>query len=501
MTATLNPAAMRGSLFALMCLALTALCITFGYVAYQARQDAGRDLSVVAENLVAAVSHDVDQNLEMLDSTLRSIAEGWSDTDIQALAPGLRQRVLFDHISSKHATNWLAVVDEHGIVQAASEQSFFKIPTVEDRDYFRVHRTSTDIGLFVSKPIISRATGALIVALSRRISKHDGSFGGAAIAIVPLTYLDELYGGLDLGGDGKITLFRTEGTVLFRKPFVEGDIDRNVRATDGFHRVSTARSGSFEGMSPVDGVNRLVSFHRVGKLPLIQVVELSTDKVYADWWRKTLIVGGVLGLLCLSSLSLLFLLHAELARRVVAESAMKRLAATDGLTELANRRRFNECLEIEWNRAMRARSQLSLLMIDADHFKAYNDACGHLRGDDLLKAMARTMADSVHRPGDLVARYGGEEFAILLPETDLGGAVAVAETMRAAVAGLREEHPAAPLPIVTVSIGIACLSPRVNQASQDLVLQADTALYLAKAEGRNCSRVASLQPARLAIAS
>ena len=501
MSSTWNLAAMRGSLFAFMCFALAALCVTFGYVAYQARQDAGRDLSVEAENLVSAVAHDVDQNLEMLDVTLQSIAQGWSDADIHALAPGLRQRVLFDHLASTRATDSLAVADENGVVMTASDLAHARIRSVEDRDYFLVHRANTDIGLFVSKPIVSRATGAWVVALSRRINKQDGSFGGAAIAIVSLSYLDSLYGALDLGSDGKITLFRTEGTVLFRKPFVKSDIARNVRTDGGFGRVSNARSGSFEGASPIDGVDRLVSFHRIGKLPLIQVVELSTEKVYADWWRKTMIVGSLLGLLCLSSLSLLLLLYAELARRVEAEAAMGRLATTDGLTGLANRRRFDECLDLEWTRAMRARSRLCLLMIDADHFKGYNDAYGHLKGDDLLQLLARTMAASVHRPGDHVARYGGEEFAIMLPDTDLAGALVVAETVREAVAGLQEQHPAASMPVVTVSIGVTCLIPRSNQPSQELVRAADDALYLAKADGRNCVRAASLGRRELAIAS
>ena len=430
-----NLASMRGPLFGMMCTALLALCVIFGVVAYQTRQSAGRDLTVAAENLVSATAHDVDQNLETLDLTLRSIAQAWGDPDIQALSPGLRQRVLFDRSAAARTADTLVVLDQDGTVQATSNPAVFIVKSLEDRDYFRVHRSSDDIGLFVSKPIVSRTTGKWVVVLSRRINSRDGSFGGAVTAIVPLTYLDELYGGLNLGGDGKITLFRTDGTVLFRKPFVPDDIDRSVRASDGFNRVRGAAPGSFEGESPIDGVRRLISFHRIGKLPLIQVVELSADNAYAEWWHKTLIVGIVLGLLCLSSLSLLLLLHAELARRIATEAAMSRLAATDGLTDVANRRRFDECLEIEWYRAMRERLQISLLMIDADHFKAYNDALGHLKGDDLLRAMARTMTANVHRPGDLVARYGGEEFAVLLPSTDAAGALVVAETIRAAVAG------------------------------------------------------------------
>lgn len=496
-----NLASVRGPLFGIMCAALLALCVIFAGVAYRTLDDVGRDLTVAAENLVSATAHDVDQNLEMLDLTLQSIARAWSDPDIQALAPGLRQRVLFDHSVAAQATDSIVLIDRYGKAQAASDPTSVIVRSLEDRDYFRVHRNSNDVGLFVSKPIVSRATGKWVVVLSRRINNQDGSFGGAATAVVSLTYLDELYGALNLGSDGKITLFRTDGTVLFRKPFVPEDIDRNFRASDGFNRVRGASAGSFEGASPVDGVKRLISFHRVGKLPLIQVVELSADTAYADWWHKTLIVGVVLGLLCLSSLSLLLLLHAELARRIATEAAMARLAATDGLTEVANRRRFDEGLEIEWFRAMRERLQLSLLMIDADHFKAYNDAMGHQKGDDLLRAIARTMVTNVHRPGDLVARYGGEEFAVLLPNTDPAGAFAVAEAIRTAVVALAERHPNAPTPVATVSIGVACMRPRHGQSSELLVFEADAALYLAKAEGRDCVRLAMPSPEPMSLAS
>lgn len=496
-----NLAAMRGPLFGLMCTALLTLCVIFGTVAYQTRQDAGRDLKVAAENLVSATAHDVDQNLEALDLALQSIARAWSDPDIAALTPGLQQRVMFDRWVMARTTSSFALLDPNGKVQAASDPKNMIARSLEDRDYFRVHRNTDDVGLFVSKPVVSRSTGEWIVVLSRRVNNRDGSFGGVAIASVSLTYLDELYGTLNLGTDGKITLFRTDGTVLFRKPFVPGEIDQSFRASDGFNRLRIASAGSFEGPSPIDEVKRLISFHRIGKLPLIQVVELSADNAYADWWHKTLIVGIVLGLLSLSSLSLLLLLHAELARRIVAEAAMARLAATDGLTEVANRRRFDEGLETEWSRAMREQLQVSLLMIDADHFKAYNDAMGHLRGDDLLKAMARTMVANVHRPGDLVARYGGEEFAVLLPNTDVAGALAVAEAIRTAVERLSERHPRDAAAVATVSIGIACLRPRHGQSSQLLILDADAALYRAKADGRNCSRIGAPPPARLSIAS
>ncbi|MCW6513278.1 sensor domain-containing diguanylate cyclase, partial [Lichenifustis flavocetrariae] len=359
-----------------------------------------------------------------------------------------------------------------------------------DRDYFKVHTTGNDVGLFVSKPFLSRISGTWTIALTRRINNPDGSFGGVALASLKLSYLDKLYATLNQGAEDAITLFRTDGTVVTRKPFVSDVVNKSFRASDSFTRIRTPPVGSFEGPSPVSGQERLISFHRVGALPLIQVIEISAKGAYADWWRKTVIVGSVLGLLCLSSVSLLVLLNIELARRVKVEAVLARLAMTDGLTEVANRRRFDEVLETEWQRAMRDRTSIALLMIDADHFKAYNDTFGHQKGDELLRNLAACVASHVHRPADLVARYGGEEFVVLLPRTDLTGALAVAEMMRTAIVALAAPHPKAARKVATVSIGVTCMQPNRMSRSDELVTRADAALYQAKLDGRDCCRSA-----------
>lgn len=493
-TVLTDPASwVRRLLFATMCAALAALCMIFGWVSYQARRDVGRDVATAAGNLASAVAHDVDRNFETMDLSLQAAVRAWNDPDVQALGPALKQLALFDGSLAAPDTGTMVILDESGIVRANSLEANPKLDDLGDRDYFRVH-LGNDLGLFVSKPFVSRLSGKWIVALSRRISKADGSFGGVVVGTLELSYLDKLYDGLTLGEGGTITLFRTDGTVVTRKPYAEADINRSFRATDGFTRIRVLRAGSFEGESPVDGHDRLISFHRVGNLPLIQVVEVSADQAYAAWWRKTIIVGGVLGLLGLSSLSLLLLLYGELARRIAVEATLARLAGTDGLTEVANRRCFDECLEAEWRRATRDRTQVALLMIDADHFKAFNDAFGHVKGDDLLKGIARAIASSVHRPGDLVARYGGEEFAVLLPATDLKGAMAVAEVVRDAVVGLAEPHPAAAMGVATVSIGVACHRAGLSSSSEQLIRSADAALYAAKTAGRNCCRAAAPGP-------
>ncbi|MFB2706356.1 sensor domain-containing diguanylate cyclase [Marinobacter shengliensis] len=176
-----------------------------------------------------------------------------------------------------------------------------------------------------------------------------------------------------------------------------------------------------------------------------------------------------------------------------ANEQLKAISLTDGLTHVANRRRFDEKLEIEWGRALRHEHELSLLLLDIDHFKRVNDELGHLTGDDCLVALAGILQAEVQRAGDLVARYGGEEFAILLPTTDSEGALLVAERIRKAVAGTpmvtREQD--APVPL-TISVGVATMLPARGVSSPELVRRADEALYAAKDNGRN--RVAVWQP-------
>ena len=165
------------------------------------------------------------------------------------------------------------------------------------------------------------------------------------------------------------------------------------------------------------------------------------------------------------------------------------LSATDGLTGIANRRRFDEVLASEWSRAARSGQPLALVMLDLDFFKPYNDHYGHLAGDDCLRHVARVLAEHLHRGGDLVARYGGEEFVLLASVRDAADALHIAEAARLALAGLALPHAASPFGVVTASLGVALRVPAVGEATDLLVQQADRALYQAKAQGRNQTRM------------
>jgi diguanylate cyclase (GGDEF)-like protein len=165
---------------------------------------------------------------------------------------------------------------------------------------------------------------------------------------------------------------------------------------------------------------------------------------------------------------------------------LKEQTLIDGLTGLANRQRFDEQLKMEWNRAQRHSKPLSLLMIDIDHFKRYNDRYGHLEGDDCLKAVASALRGGARRLSDLVARWGGEEFACLLPDTDSGQAAVIANGMLKAVQDLQLKHEDSETsPFVSVSIGLSICIPQAKNKVETFIQEADKALYVAKRSGRN----------------
>lgn len=212
-----------------------------------------------------------------------------------------------------------------------------------------------------------------------------------------------------------------------------------------------------------------------------------TDRFSLGWYVSKL--GSLL-----TSMAVLVSLFADLTllyRRVLqTNQLLASLAHQDGLTGLANRRKFDQVLELEWRRAHRFGQPLSLLMIDVDYFKKYNDRFGHIGGDECLRAVATILQDCAQRPGDLAARYGGEEFAIILPATGSAGAMELASQIRHRLSEAALPHPDAQSGYISVSIGVSTVGAGSAIQAEALIRTADEALYLAKKEGRNCARLA-----------
>jgi diguanylate cyclase (GGDEF)-like protein len=232
-------------------------------------------------------------------------------------------------------------------------------------------------------------------------------------------------------------------------------------------------------------------YSQIGDLPLVVSVGQSTADIYAQRSQFAFGVSFMLVLLCAVAIGLAMYLASELVHRKDAETKLATLAATDGLTSLSNRRQFNEVIAREWQRAMREKSQLALLMLDADNFKSYNDINGHQAGDALLKTVGAAIASSIGRGGDIGARYGGDEFAILLPNTSADGAERVAKKIRQTFAELCERER---IVCSGLSIGIASITPAADERFGELVGLADLALYRAKDLGRNRTEVAMRTP-------
>jgi diguanylate cyclase (GGDEF)-like protein len=166
-----------------------------------------------------------------------------------------------------------------------------------------------------------------------------------------------------------------------------------------------------------------------------------------------------------------------------ANQELHSLALKDGLTNIANRRCFDQYLEQEWQRQSRSKAALSLILCDVDRFKAYNDIYGHQMGDDCLRQVAAAISRILKRPADLVARYGGEEFGLILPNTEINGAMHIAEEIRSQVKALAISHPNSQY--ITLSLGVACIIPNYKSSPATLIAAADRALYQAKEQGRD----------------
>nr|WP_324256889.1 sensor domain-containing diguanylate cyclase [Cellvibrio fontiphilus] len=169
------------------------------------------------------------------------------------------------------------------------------------------------------------------------------------------------------------------------------------------------------------------------------------------------------------------------------QKELEQLSFKDGLTGVANRRMFDSVMELEWMNAKRSRQPLSLIMLDIDYFKQYNDYYGHLQGDECLKRVSQTLVECASRAKDFVARFGGEEFMLVLPESDADAAAAVAERCRKAIFKLQIAHAKSPISqLLSVSSGVGSIIPGVNDQLLDFINRVDRRLYLAKQNGRNC---------------
>jgi len=466
----------------------SAILFIFAHTLWSDRLNTWQEAERSSRNVLTAIARDLTSKLDLLDASLKGVMEARNMVGFQQLPPDLRYRILFDRTASSSFMGSLLVVDGAGdLIADAGPVIAPRNLNVADRDYFQIHKQNNHIGLYVSRPFKSKIWASeYSIGISRRLSSPDGRFEGVVMGSLVLPDINQLFQNLSLGSAGAISIFRGDGVLLTRHPYDENQIDKDFSGSPYVQRLLQKRSGTFDSVSPIDGVHRLLFFERLDRYPLVLTVALSVDEIFAAWRRKALVLGFVTALLCSAVVSLTFLFQSELRRRTKAETKLRRIARTDDLTGLPNRRAFRETFERDWRQAIRTDTPLSLLYVDVDWFKNFNDRYGHGRGDEVLRAIASTIDANVRRPRDSASRLGGEEFAVLLPETDLAGAWVIAENIRQAILSLGVIHEGSPYGIVTISIGMASTRPSSECSRTDLQEASDRALYIAKAAGRNC---------------
>jgi diguanylate cyclase (GGDEF)-like protein len=436
------------------------------------------------ENLASTINSDISRNVELYDLSLRAVASSMAMPEINDVSKSIRQLILFDHAATAKHFGAIQVFDAAGRLTIDASTLDPAPENRSDEDYFKVHRDEPDASLFISQPMLHH--GAYAIVLSRRITGADGRFLGVVAGSIRFSYFHDLFGRLNLGPIDTITVLRHDGSIIMRTPFDLDLIGRNIGDVPGVKRALSEPSGWYSGTSVIDGETRMYVW-RDSSRPLVVLVGKPWSSILSLWRTEAIRIGATMMALILFVLGVTLFLAREIGRRAQAEDELEELATSDALTGLKNRRKFDTTIDLEWRRGIRQKMPLALLMIDADHFKAYNDTFGHQAGDQVLVGVAICISDSVQRAGDCAARYGGEEFAVLLPGLAPAEALAVAEKIRLKVE-LWSDEPQG----TTVSIGVASMMPAATADWSELVGAADKALYAAKAQGRNRSVLANV---------
>lgn len=439
-----------------------------------------------AENLRNLLTQEISGRFRTIDAMLNEIVTNVGDPQIDALTKMnliFRTKALVDNIDS------IIVADVEG--RTAFKTSLSGLDLQVSSDLFEIHRRLSPYSTQISSPHELRP-GAPVITFSRRVSDTRFGFAGVAAVNLKLEYFRSIFSRLDAGPGGIVSLTTRSGLVVVRVPATVGKFDTglDLSTSKNFQRIRRDGTGTFSAVAVIDGVERLYAFGPIQGGEMILTVGLAIPTIYREWNKRAAIIGGATLVTVLALVAMGFFLSAELRRRASAEAELAKLATVDALTGLANRRQFDFSLEREWRRAARTRATLSLLLIDADHFKAVNDQFGHVIGDEVLRLLADVIRQSIRRPGDIAARYGGEEFAVILPDTTLDGAMAIAGIIQSklAVAQGAAQHGK---PHVTVSVGVAVATPTAGDTAESFVTGADQGLYRAKHGGRNSIRAAS----------
>ena len=484
----------------LVCLSLLGIGV---WAIWKSHESDLQDASTVTANMTRALAQHADDTLRAADTILIGFVERLENDDMSAASLPRIRKMLQLSVTELPSLHGMFVYDQEGRTIVTPQSIPVNPIDNSDREYFQYHRLNIDRGAHIGVPIQSRSSGRWVIPVSRRVNHPDGTFAGVLLATVQMDYFRTFHESFDIGPNGAILLALDNGTLIARRPFDKTVIGRNVSNGPVFTQLRAAGPGTRMLVSAVDNVERLYSYRHISHYPLVVATALSKDDLLANWRHEAyrtaavvvslIAVIGWLGARLIGQISVSERTEAELreAKRALEQlnQTLEMLSFEDSLTGLGNRRRFDLSLVEECRNGARYQTGLALIMIDVDHFKRYNDLYGHPAGDACLRLVGAAIREARVRSCDVVARYGGEEMAVLLPQTGRDGALAAAERIRRCVEALGIAHAGSPFGYVTVSLGVAAFVPAgPEEAATRLLANADRALYMAKAGGRNRAR-------------
>jgi diguanylate cyclase (GGDEF)-like protein len=475
-------------------LVLYGACLT---VLYQSRVELVRRADIMASNILVLADETVGIEVQRHDLRLLDVITDLHDSPKGS--GGVLDPALFGGMALRNSIGDIIVVDARGRVLASSRPTLTPHYTVALPAIVSAPGQAS-LGLGVSTVSLS-GSGPPMVALMRRCAPGACGPAAAVIAMLPMTWIQSGFDGLFLGRNGAIALTDDRGTLLARQPYLPDAIGHRFVAPSLIARVPHGAAAIYNKRSAVDGLCCRVTAGWIDGLPLLVFVSISRADILRGWSHLAVVILFAVVVLSGGLVVLTLLLARQVNRKlqvdrqlVSANTRLAELARTDALTGLLNRRGFDEVMAREWWRARRETKPISLLMLDVDRFKIYNDHFGHPAGDGVLRALGACILSHIRPPGDVAARYGGEEFTVILPDTDLAGAAEVAEAIRAGVEGLAMPHAESGV-VLTVSIGAAAFTAAgAIGTAEALLAAADAALYESKGAGRNRVTLRTVTP-------
>jgi diguanylate cyclase (GGDEF)-like protein len=469
--------------WAVVVVLLVAVC---AWALITAREQISGRAAMIADDILSLAENAVQADIQRYDNHLGEVIDAASGPD----GPGT------PYFGWNIQTRWARDLDVQSLILVDSAGHGHSLYTTEGGEadaalvpglLHQVEPDSNGVEVVGVRP----PGRSLQVAIIRRCEGAHCGKVKAAIAFLSLDWIKSVFAQLHVGVAGEAGLLDPEGHVLADTAALSGIDAAEARVLSNLPQVPRASKVVWQDHAFSDGVARRVSASWVGSFPLVVFVSFSLADLLRGWHLLASIVVATIVVMLAGFLILTVLLLAQLRKRMRVEHdlrdanhQLRLLASTDGLTSLLNRRGFDEAVEREWRRCRALRRPISLLMIDADNFKLFNDHFGHQAGDEVLRAIAACVEACIRKTCDIAARYGGEEMVVILPETAHDQAASIAERIRAAVEKLGIAH----VPgrgFVTVSIGIGHVEAMPVGGVEMMLAAADAALYQSKSSGRN----------------